>query len=263
MQRDTAPELARAIAFQNAMHERLSPDTEAFKWGRGFFNATFPAIYDVNFLRVQRTAEDMTFDGLVAEADRLMEPRRLRHRKIVIRDEDAGEQLATAFAEAGWVVDRLLFMVHRQDPQRSAKADVDETAEEVHIAAKRRFNQESPYFENDAEVEQMLRVERLVYSATDKRSFAAYVDDTMASLCELYSDGKTAQIEDVGTLEAFRGRGLATSVVLRALEEARAWGHDMIFLVADDDDWPKDMYAKLGFEGVGRIYQFLLKPPKS
>jgi hypothetical protein len=33
-----------------------------------------------------------------------------------------------------------------------------------------------------------------------------------------------------------------------------------VFLVADDDDWPKEMYAKLGFEEAGRTFQFLLKP---
>ncbi|MBW3653499.1 MAG: GNAT family N-acetyltransferase, partial [Actinobacteria bacterium] len=67
------------------------------------------------------------------------------------------------------------------------------------------------------------------------------------SVCELYSDGITAQIEDVSTLTKHRSQGLATATVLRALHEARAWGHEMIFLVADADDWPKELYTKLGF----------------
>ena len=30
----------------------------------------------------------------------------------------------------------------------------------------------------------------------------------------------------------------------------------MTFLVADDDDWPKEMYARVGFEGIGRRFEF-------
>ena len=35
----------------------------------------------------------------------------------------------------------------------------------------------------------------------------------------------------------------------------------MIFLIADDADWPKELYAKLGFDPIGRFWQFT-KPPE-
>ena len=59
-------------------------------------------------------------------------------------------------------------------------------------------------------------------------------------------------MEAVATLPAHRGRGYASAVVLRAVEEALAAGHDLVFLTADDDDWPKELYARLGFEQIGR-----------
>ena len=77
------------------------------------------------------------------------------------------------------------------------------------------------------------------------------------SAAELYSDGRTAQIEDVATLSAYRGRGHAKAAVTRAVEEALATGHELVFLVADGDDWPKALYAKLGFEEVGSRFAFL------
>jgi hypothetical protein len=46
--------------------------------------------------------------------------------------------------------------------------------------------------------------------------------------------------------------------VSRALEEARDGGHDLIFLIADRDDWPRKLYEKLGFDEVGRIWEFVL-----
>jgi hypothetical protein len=46
--------------------------------------------------------------------------------------------------------------------------------------------------------------------------------------------------------------------VLRAAGEARAEGADLVFLVADGDDWPKELYRKLGFDTVGRLTKFFL-----
>jgi predicted GNAT family acetyltransferase len=67
-----------------------------------------------------------------------------------------------------------------------------------------------------------------------------------------------AQIEDVNTLEPFRGRGLARQVVSFAAREALAGGADLVWLIADDNDWPKELYAKLGFRPVGTFWQFTL-----
>jgi hypothetical protein len=46
--------------------------------------------------------------------------------------------------------------------------------------------------------------------------------------------------------------------VTRALDASREAGHDVTFLIADRDDWPKELYAKLGFDEIGRIWEFLL-----
>jgi hypothetical protein len=36
---------------------------------------------------------------------------------------------------------------------------------------------------------------------------------------------------------------------------------ELLFIVADDNDWPKDLYARLGFEPVGRTRAFHRLPP--
>ena len=82
------------------------------------------------------------------------------------------------------------------------------------------------------------------------------MDGEVGAYCELYSDGQTAQIENVFTLDRFRKRGLARAVVSKALEVAQ--GHELIFLIADQDDWPKELYRKLGFDDVGLIWEFIL-----
>jgi predicted GNAT family acetyltransferase len=92
------------------------------------------------------------------------------------------------------------------------------------------------------------------------RHFAVRVSGEVASAADLYSDGRTAQVEDVATTSEHRGRGYATAVVLRAVEEALATGHDFVFLVADAEDWPKELYVRLGFAPLGHTWTFLKTP---
>ena len=94
------------------------------------------------------------------------------------------------------------------------------------------------------------------------RYFAVELEGVLASYCELYLHEGAAQVEDVNTLEAFRNRGAGRAVVLAAIAEARAAGADLVWLLADADDWPQHLYAKLGFERVGGAWQFTKMPPQ-
>ena len=89
------------------------------------------------------------------------------------------------------------------------------------------------------------------------RFFCARVDGEIASMCELYVDGAIAQVEDVNTLEEFRNRGLARAVVQLAVDEALLGGAELVFIHALDDDWPKHLYAKLGFDPIGYVWSFV------
>ncbi len=84
------------------------------------------------------------------------------------------------------------------------------------------------------------------------RFFASLDEDKVVAAADLYVDPPDAQIEDVLTAVSHRGQGHGTAVVLTAVAEAYAAGAEFVFLVADVVDWPKDWYARLGFEPVGR-----------
>ena len=91
------------------------------------------------------------------------------------------------------------------------------------------------------------------------RYFAVEVEGQIAAYCELRGDGATAQIEDVNTLAAYRGRGLGRMVVQHALDRARET-HELVFIEALADDWPKELYEKLGFETIDERHLFLRAP---
>jgi len=72
----------------------------------------------------------------------------------------------------------------------------------------------------------------------------------------LMSHDAVGQVEDVSTLPAFRNRGYARAVVSAAVTASRDAGHALTFIIADEDDWPRRLYAKLGFAPVGTTSRF-------
>jgi ribosomal protein S18 acetylase RimI-like enzyme len=105
---------------------------------------------------------------------------------------------------------------------------------------------------DDAELaRQLIELDRRLADAIDVRHYAAFVEGEVAAYAALYLEGAVAQIEDVATLPAHRGQGLARAVVLHAVSEARRAGAELVFLVADGADWPQELYRRLGFDAIG------------
>ena len=88
--------------------------------------------------------------------------------------------------------------------------------------------------------------------ACELTNHVSFADTRPAGWCELRTltvgGRRVAQVEAVVALREFRGRGHATAAVQSAL--AAAAGADVVFLVADADDWPRQWYARLGFADV-------------
>jgi GNAT superfamily N-acetyltransferase len=151
-------------------------------------------------------------------------------------------------------------MAYRRGGSRLPDAPVEEVAAEELRPLREEIAAGEPWATDEVVVRMVLGSGELIARAGNGRHFAARVGNETASAADLYSDGRTAQVEDVATRPAFRGRGLASAVVLHAVAEASATGHDLIFLTTDDSDWPKELYARLGFAAIGRKWAFLRLP---
>jgi GNAT superfamily N-acetyltransferase len=253
-------ELARAVAFEEALRERCAERIVPFRFGRAVFNDTYPDVWDLNVLRVD-TPAGATVHALAAEADRLHGEAGHAHRRVTVLDEALGARLEPGFRRLGWESDCFLFMAYHGPGSRSAPAaDVEELDAAELRPLREAIVRAEPWADSDEVVRQVLEAGAQTARAANARHFAVRVEGEAASGADLYSDGRTAQVEDVATVAAHRGEGLASAVVLRAVAEALAAGHDFVFLIADDRDWPKDLYRRLGFEPIGRKWLFLRKP---
>ena len=254
-------ELERAVSFEEALRERCAERIVPLRVGRALFNDSLPLVWDLNVLRVDRPA-GATAEALAAEADRLQGEAGHGHRRVAVSDDSAGEALADPFRSLGWKVDRFLIMGWRGEGERVAGASTP--VEEVDAAALRPLREAiiraEPWGKSEEVTRMVADSAQLLGRVGNARHFAVRANDEVASAADLYSDGRTAQVEDVATFPEHRGRGYATAVVLRAVEEALATGHDFVFLVADAEDWPKELYVRLGFAPLGHTWTYLRTP---
>ena len=252
-------DFARAFAFMAGADMR-GARAEPFRFGTAVFADDLPLRYDSNYLLVDPPATEASADELAAEAERVQGGAGLHHRALIVPDEDSGARLAPAFAALGWQVHRHLVMVQREPPERAADTALVEEVDEAALRPGRERQILGEPWGTPEAARQLLDAKLQIARAVRTRFFAVLVDGQPVSWTDLYSDGATAQIEDVATLPAYRGRGYASAVVLRALAEAREEGNDFVFLVADDEDWPKALYRRLGFAPAGRYFKFLRFP---
>jgi predicted GNAT family acetyltransferase len=227
---------------------------EPCRFGTVALTPELPLRHDSNFVYADALPADATAADLAAETERVLGAAGVAHRVATVPDPGA-ERLGDGFRALGWNVNRQLVMALRRPAERavdtSAAVEVDEaTLRPVREATTRAQPWGSPEL-----ARQLAAAKRLIHGTV--RFFALQAEGEIASCTDLYLSERDAQVEDVVTLEQYRGRGYASAVVLRAAEEARRAGAEFIFLCADDEDWPKELYRRLGFDGIGLYWKFL------
>jgi GNAT superfamily N-acetyltransferase len=238
--------------FERACVKRVVPRG----WGVGLFHDEFPKVYMLNFVRVTDAAH-LSLNELLREVDELHREAGVAHRDVLIEDEALGATLAPEFRKLGWEVSPLLLMAYRGDRNLPETEGIRElTATELRNI-RSRAAVVGPSADIPETITQLIEKDALLARAGGALFFGAVIGDRTVCSADLYSEGSTAQIESVFTLEPYRRRGFGRAVVTAALRAAFDAGHDFVFLIAEDDDWPKELYRRMGFEPLGRCYEFL------
>jgi GNAT superfamily N-acetyltransferase len=224
---------------------------EPTRFGRAVSDDRVPKRYDSNYLLVERLPDGTTAGEVAADAER--QDRRM----IFFADGVAAQPLVAGFQRLGWRIDRHVFMAQRAPVTRAAPLDlVHELELDALRAARRRLMAGYPWSTPEL-MDELHEAKRLIGERVETHFFGVVVDGEVVSYADLYLEAPVAQIEDVGTLEEHRGKGYASAVVIRAADEARGRGADLVFLVADAQDWPQQLYRRLGFEPLGHYWKFI------
>lgn len=84
----------------------------------------------------------------------------------------------------------------------------------------------------------------------------AYLDGKLAGSCYTWSAGGYTCLDGLLVDSDFRHQYVASTLLKALAEQAKREGK-ILYLHADPEDTPKDMYAKMGFSVVDRVYEYL------
>ncbi|HEX8103892.1 MAG TPA: GNAT family N-acetyltransferase [Solirubrobacteraceae bacterium] len=246
----------RAIARRHAAHRAICDRIEPWEHGTLVAAGRFPTFWDYNALRVEGPPPtSLTGEDLARAADRLQAG--LAHRKVEIEDEAAGAALRPSLDALGWRTERLAFMHHAGGDAGPTSPRVREVPGEAVLALRREWLGEEALDPDhaavDTEVARLLPGELLTLAAHDAAG-------EPAAYAALRIAGAEGEVEDVYCTPSQRGRGLATALVAAAIARARGAGVEELWIVADDDDWPKKLYARLGFRTVWLRHDAVRRP---
>jgi ribosomal protein S18 acetylase RimI-like enzyme len=228
---------------------------EPFRFGTAVFTPELPLRHDSNYLLVETVSRNTSAAELIEEAERVQGTAGLEHRLLFFRDAALGERFAPDLVELGWRRDRHVIMAQQRPPERALDTRIVSEVREADLREARERQIRSYPWGTPEVARQLLDAKRRI--PIEARFFAVLADEAVASYADLYLDGEIAQVEDVATMPEHRGRGYASAVVLRAVEEARGGGAELVFLVADAEDWPKELYRRLGFDEIGANVKLL------
>jgi GNAT superfamily N-acetyltransferase len=219
--------------------------------GRVILQPEFPHVYDANVVRRARLRPE----GLDAALERLAAPLvaiGARHLQLTLDGADVPDAVAPCLRARGFERERLLAMVLDGPPEREATPGValravpDERGWDDFSDAMDRMNREEPWYARGVSLEIVGSLRRKCERGR-VQVFVATLDGRAAGVVGLAEHRGAAAIFSVGTFPELRRRGVGRSLVLGAVDRARARGADLIYLVARADDWPREMYARLGF----------------
>jgi GNAT superfamily N-acetyltransferase len=245
-----ADELATALRFAAAIQDAVAREPIDLRWGVALRSPDLQGVFDANLARV--------IDGGVRAEDVLSELDRVRgdlwFDKLFVDDEAEGERLRPALEQAGFESTRLAVMAWRGEPPDGSGAR-EATPDEVH-PVRVAINTEELAPENADFAPHIARLQERIAEEVPTHVFVAPAEGEIGALCSLYVMGGVAQVEEVSTLQGHRGQGLAAAAVRAAVSAALDAAPELVFIEADDEDWMKDWYARLGFEPIGRTWRF-------
>jgi GNAT superfamily N-acetyltransferase len=229
-------------------------------WGEAYLRPEIGRCHEENFLWAIGDAAGLDAPRLAEHADRLMGGAGLTHRRVVVEAE-TGDRMRAGFRALGYDAATSLFLAHEGERPPAPVAPVEEVAIDDILAGEDHYLGTDPdtTYARDPEVRADLVEHHRTYGSAGAREriFAVRAPDGgVAAWCKLWTRDGVAQVEDVVCLLEHRGHGYGRAVASAATRAALDEDPELLFIVGDADDWPKDLYQRLGYRPVGHTVGF-------
>ena len=243
--------IERALAFMRAGLAVTADAVRTIEAGLVLSTPSLPAVWAVNQLWV---TAPLASNELVELADEQLAG--FDYRQIAVENQLAGPDLEASLRAAGWRAERDVVMILTAGADRCTGTSIVEEPDEDEVLEliRRWYEEDEPALSG---IEQLVAYGRREARALSDRLLGVRSSDgRLVAISKLRAVGDIAQVEDVYTVPEARGRGFARALISRAVALARETDNELIFIVADDEDWPKRLYERLGFRAVGHLWQF-------
>jgi GNAT superfamily N-acetyltransferase len=178
--------------------------------------------------------------------------------QLYLEDEATAQRLLQPLRADGWEfdVEVHLELIRPPDPVPDPPLIIEPGEDEsLELMALWMRTDETLHLSGAEGVRQTIVKDRALWRARNARRFGIRgPDGAVAAITQLFSDGRVGQVEHVYTIPQARGRGYARALVSHAAAEAWKAEHELSFIVADDNNWPKQLYRRIGFEPLGRTW---------
>lgn len=238
----------RVHAWRHAGHAAVCDHVEPWEHGTVVRASRYESYFEYNLVRVEGEPE-LRFEELTAFADKALAG--LGHRRIDFDSAEAAEPLRPSFEAAGWQALRLLWMRHEVPPPPGPAIAVTEVPYESTHELRVAWHQEDFAGRDPGEFH---RQAQEVAQARGARVLATIEAGRPAAYAQLEQIGPGAEITQIYVDPRYRGGGMGTAMTRAAIEAAGDL--DDLWICADDEDRPKELYARLGFRPVTKSMEF-------
>lgn len=249
--------LERVTAVLRASVAAVADDVEAFEWGFVARTPSLPAVWTLNQVHFTGSA---TAKAITSAAARHQAALSFRH--VTVERLDRAEATTATLQALGWWVwhEVVMVMTSPVGAGRPRAGIVELSEDQALDLLAQWFTERRGATSGLADVLAFNRREGRHWG--DTRYGVVGDDGSPVAVTKLRMEEGIGWIEDVYTVPTARRRGHARMLVEAAVADAWDRGAELVFLVADDDDWPKELYAGIGFAPIALHHSFHLDSPE-
>lgn len=243
-----------ARAWHRAMIESVCDMVEPWEHGTVIRATSYPTYWNFNAVQVEGDPGLSAAELIAVADDKLAD---FEHRRVDFMDADAAAAVRAEFEAAGWLATRLVLMRHEGPLPPGPSLDVEQVDYDAVVALRRAWNAEDfPTIDQTSHMEDA----RKLSLARDARVILARIEGSDAvGFTQLEYIGRDAEITHAYVAAEQRGSGRGTALT-RAAVEVAVDEVDNLWITADDEDRPKQLYERLGFRPAWTWVEFLRLP---